>query len=408
MIKFNKKIYYKYFDLWRVSSFLDDKVAKERALHNMQLIKGQDKKDLSKYNTSQLQALGFNEKSSFEIYQYKSIREIPEISNYLNEMEDWLKMIVLPDFFDIEYLRSIFIDNSIKSKEDLLSYFKSSSCKQRIGSEKSELYAHFVLFSGGFNFPYEYAIHYSQKDEILKQFDQLKIRGNFHNHTTFSDGKCSIQQIVEMAQHSEREYVGISDHTERLYGISEADVISQHSIINDLNANNTLKILKSAECEVLTDGTLDLSVESLKRMDYVIAAIHYCTNQIKKDAEKRMIKAIENPFTNILAHPSARLYKKKVELFVDMKKIIDACVANNVVIEINGDPERLDLDPSYIDYAINKGAYFSLDSDTHSIEGFWNINNAIKIALDNHIPAERCINTFPLKQVLHFFQKQSK
>lgn len=119
--------------------------------------------------------------------------------------------------------------------------------------------------------------------------------------------------------------------------------------------------------------------------------------------ESRLIKAIENPLTKILAHPSARIYKKKPPVNVDMHKIIDACIQNNIVIEINGDPSRLDLDPKYIGYALDKGAYFSVDSDTHSLNGFFNINNSILIARELNIPPERCINTFTSSELDEFF-----
>ena len=124
---------------------------------------------------------------------------------------------------------------------------------------------------------------------------------------------------------------------------------------------------------------------------------------MKKEAEHRLITAIENEYTSILAHPSSRILNKKVELFVDMYKIIDACIANNVIIEINGDPSRLDLDPKYIKYALEKGAIFSLDADTHTSNGFKNINNAIQMALDSNIPSDRIINTFDLVKLKDTF-----
>lgn len=408
MFKFNKKVYYKYFDLWRLSSFLGDESAIKHASRNMQLIDCLCEHNLSKYSASQLQTLGFDEKSSFEICQFKETKKISAINTYLGNIEEWIKDIILPDFLDIDYLRSIFQNYNIKTKDDLLCFFQSSYSIRQLGIDNSELYAHFVLYSGGNNFPKEYALSYTQNDKIIENISSQKIRGNFHNHSTFSDGRCTIQQLAELAQTNGREYIGISDHTKQVSGISDADVECQHSLVDELNAISSVRILKGVECEILLDGSLDLSEESLMSMDYVIAAIHHGTAQIKKDAEHRLIKALENPYTCILAHPSARLYKKKVELLVDMKKIIDACVANNVAIEINGDPDRLDLDPSYIEYAVNKGAYFTLDSDTHSTNGFWNINNAIKIAHDKKIPAESCLNTFNIKEVIDFFKRKQK
>ncbi len=156
----------------------------------------------------------------------------------------------------------------------------------------------------------------------------------------------------------------------------------------------------------MSNGKLDISDDYLKRCDYIIAAVHTNTRMTKSDATNRVINAIDNTYTNILAHPSSRLYQKNVGLYLDMEKIIDACVANNVALEINGDADRLDLDPRYIKYAIKKGAYFTIDSDTHSLEGFRSINNAIRIAEDSHIPPERILNTHKKEELnLIYFKR---
>lgn len=118
-----------------------------------------------------------------------------------------------------------------------------------------------------------------------------------------------------------------------------------------------------------------------------------------------MIKAIENKNANILAHPSSRLYQRKVGLYTDIHKVIEACVRNNVAIEINGDPDRLDLAPEYIKYAIECGAMFTVDSDTHNAIGFKNINNALRIAADNSIPTDKILNTKSVKELHTFFNK---
>lgn len=156
-------------------------------------------------------------------------------------------------------------------------------------------------------------------------------------------------------------------------GVDENSLQEQWEEINSLQLKTPVKILKSIECEILKDGNLDLASNVLSQLDYVIIAIHTDVCMGKTDMERRLIKAIENPFSNILAHPSARIFGKKPPIWVDMKKIIDACVANDVALDINGAPSRLDPYPSLIEYALNKGAMFTLDSDTHNYEGYWNI-----------------------------------
>lgn len=241
------------------------------------------------------------------------------------------------------------------------------------------------------------------EEVIFDSFRGSKIRGNFHNHTTFSDGTLSLEELISLAILHHREYIGISDHSKKVNGVDEHSLEIQHQIIDKIRSTQNIHILKSIECEILDDGNLDLSPYCLEKLDYVIAAVHSNAQQPRKLMESRLIKAIENPLTKILAHPSARIYKKKPPVNVDMHKIIDACIQNNIVIEINGDPSRLDLDPKDIGYALDKGAYFSLDSDTHSLNGFFNINNSILIARELNIPPERCINTFTSSELDEFF-----
>jgi DNA polymerase (family 10) len=272
------------------------------------------------------------------------------------------------------------------------------------GSEQAELYNYFVRNSDNSSFPKEYLNR--SYSGLLSEVDGKYLYGNFHNHSTFSDGKLSINELRILAKSHGKSFIGISDHTKRVNGIDEDAVIKQHLEIDYLNnSDSSCRILKGVECEILPNGTLDFSRSVLETFDYVIIAAHRDTNMIKSVATNRLIAAIENPAANILAHPSARLYGKNVGLHLDMHKVIDACVANRVVIEINGDTDRLDLDPKYIDYALNRGAIFSLDSDTHSREGYLNINNSISIANDYHIPSSSIINTYLDFDFTHFKNK---
>lgn len=142
-----------------------------------------------------------------------------------------------------------------------------------------------------------------------------------------------------------------------------------------------------------------------KELDYLIIGAHRNEIMSKKEATRRLIRAVENPNSNILAHPQSRIYQKKVGLYLDIHMIIDACRENSVVIEINGDPDRLDLSPEHIEYAVKKGIIFSLDSDTHTENSFKNINNAIKIAEAAHIPPEQILNVQPMPKLKSIFDK---
>lgn len=401
----NKKIYYKYFDLYRLSKFLGDNLVAKRAWEIINVLNVYNCLDFNLLDKFSLLELGLSSETIHEIIEYQKSGKILFVDAYKRKVPKWIQDIILQDFFDIDFITSIIRKNNIKNKAHLSEYFRSDNLHSLFEKQVLELYAHFVDESSFDKFPLRYSIYYDDISDIVSCYCNAPILGNFHNHSIYSDGRCSIEEIAKLAQLANRKYVGISDHTKCMCGLVEDNVIDQHLVIDRVKQYSSCDILKGVECEILKKGELDMEDWALKKMDYVIVAVHTNVNMIKKEAEYRLIKAIENEYTSILAHPSSRILNKKVGLFVDMYKIIDACVANKVVIEINGDPLRLDLDPKYIKYALNKGAIFSLDSDTHSYNGFKNINNAIHMAKDCHIPSERILNTFEIARVKDVFLK---
>ncbi len=407
MIRTNKKLYYKYFDLMRVSTFLDDKDLSLRAGYVLSIIQSNNNTDLISLSPLDLQNIGFDKVTIDEIEEFRKTKEILFIHDYVNSMDKWIKFLILPDFFNLLMISRLFKEEKIGSKDQLIAYFMSKKSEEKFGKDKSELFAYFVQNMDGDTFPHKYRKEYSKYDSVTLSISGTKILGNFHNHTPYSDGRCSIKELKDMAKSYDRTYIGISDHTKRVKGVDEDTIIEQHHEIEELNSlDDNFVVLKSLECEILYNGELDISDEYLNKCDYIIAAVHSDTCMTKAEATKRVLKAVDNSYTNILAHPSSRIYQKNIGLFLDMHKIIDACVANNVAIEINGDADRLDLDPRFIMYALNKGAFFTVDSDTHSIEGFRSINNAIRIAEDYHIPPERILNTYNRERLNILFQKR--
>ncbi len=403
MKRFNKKLYYKYFDLMRISSFLGDSVQEKRATATMNVLLANPEADFERATLSTFGNLGLSVVTINEIQEYQITRQINYIENYLSQVPEWLRMLILTDFFDTTQLAQICREEKIKTKDILLSYFRGNKAKVLFGKEKALLNAHYVETFDNPNFPLAFAHSYDDSSKLRKSISGVPILGCFHNHTQYSDGQLTLRELHKIATLHGRLYVGVSDHSKTVTGMSEQEVLRQHAEIDELNAQGGCYILKSIECEIMSNGMLELNNNCLKMMDYVIAAVHHNINITKREAEQRVVRAIEHPLTSMLAHPSARMYKKKAELFVDMYKIIDACVSNGVAIEINGDPARLDLDPRYIDYALSRGAVFALNSDTHNSNGFLNINNSIAIAEMYSIPPERILNTFNESQLKNYF-----
>lgn len=403
MDRFAKKLYFKLFDIFQFLSFLGKREESEDIKHTLEIIKRYGGCDWKAINTSELYRLGVPTRVSKYIKEFQSTGEINIAKQLGSCIDEWIKDLILPGYFNNEILAHIIQNKNIHNNSDLATYVDSKEFRKEYGEDISTQYCHLINVSDWSNFPSIFIKENEPYEVILDNFSGAKIRGHFHNHTTFSDGALSLENLVSLAVLHHREYIGISDHSKKVNGVDEQKLEIQLQTIETISSLQKLHIFKSIECEILDDGNLDLSPYCLDKLDYVIAAVHSNAQQPRKLMESRLIKAIENPFTKILAHPSARIYKKKPPVNVDMHKIIDACIQNNVVIEINGDPSRLDLDPKYIGYALDKGAFFSLDSDTHNLKGFFNINNAVMIAQELRIPPERCINTFTSSELELFF-----
>jgi len=391
-----KKIYYKFVDLQRASYFLDDRPTYCFASKMLDKLKGIGDDEFNIQFCTHL----LDKQELSLVREFIKTGSISYIDGYISKIPEWLWVLIMPIFLDLDELRQIICDNSIKSKNELLDYFKSNESFLRFGEEDSLLYAHFVLNQDGSGFPDIYRVLPNERTLLRRFISNTKIKGNFHNHTTYSDGRCSIKELKELAIKYEREYIGISDHSFYVGGVSAEQLANQIHEINYLNKEGGPIILKSVECEILKDGSLDLSNDAMANLDYVIVACHCHELMKKSEATKRIIRAIENERSDILAHPLSRIYRKKAGLYLDIHKIIDACVVNHVAIEINGDPDRLDLAPEYLQYAVNKGAMFTIDSDTHLKQSFKNINNSISIAEDYFVPNDRILNTKSISELI--------
>ena len=200
------------------------------------------------------------------------------------------------------------------------------------------------------------------------------IKGIIHSHSNWSDGSNTLEEMANAAKEQGFEYLVISDHSKSAFyaqGLHEEKISAQHQLIEELNNKITgFKIFKSIESDILYDGSLDYSNVVLATFDLVIASVHSILKMTEEKAMQRLITAIENPYTTILGHMTGRLLLSRKGYPVDHKKIIDACAANNVVIELNAHPSRLDIDWRHISYALEKNVMISIDPDAHSIEGF--------------------------------------
>ena len=208
------------------------------------------------------------------------------------------------------------------------------------------------------------------------------------------------------------EYLVISDHSKSAFyanGLSEERIREQHLYIDTLNAKlGPFKIFKSIESDILNDGSLDYDDKILASFDLIIASVHSNLKMTEEKAMMRLPKAIENPYTTILGHPTGRLLLSRNGYPVDHKKIIEACAVNHVVIELNAHPRRLDVHWQWIDYAIEKGVLLSIDPDAHALGGFDDIQYGVLAAQKGGLTKENNLSSFSLTQFEDWLQGNKK
>jgi len=230
-------------------------------------------------------------------------------------------------------------------------------------------------------------------DELIRAED---IRGVVHAHTTYSDGIHTLEEMVEEAKNLGYEYLTITDHSQAAFyanGLKPDRLLEQFSAIDKLNAQQKdFKIYKSIESDILNDGSLDYDEEILKQFDLIIASVHTNLKMDEKKATQRLITAIENPYTTILGHPTGRILLARSGYPIDHAKVIDACAANGVHLELNANPLRLDIDWTWIPYAREKGVLISINPDAHSKGGIQDIKYGTLVARKGRLTKAGCLN----------------
>ena len=241
------------------------------------------------------------------------------------------------------------------------------------------------------------------KQPITSLITMEDIKGVVHNHTDWSDGIDPLADFAVACKKRGYEYTVISDHSKNAHyagGLKEKQVMQQMKQIAELNKQwKPFKIFKSIECDILVSGELDFPNELLTRFDLVIVSVHQLLKMDEAKATKRLIKAIENKYTTIVGHISGRQLLIRPGYPLNYKKVIDACAANQVIIEVNANPYRLDIDWTHIPYALQKGVMISINPDAHSIAEIDNIRWGVSAARKGGLTKEMTWNAMSLKKV---------
>jgi len=230
------------------------------------------------------------------------------------------------------------------------------------------------------------------------------MRGLIHCHTNWSDGVDSLEQMAAAAQSHGYEYILITDHSQSAAyagGLQPERVLAQQAAIDALNTKlASFRILKGIESDIRVDGSLDYDEDILRTFDLIIASVHQKLDMTEGEATDRVVKAIENPYTAILGHPTGRLLLQRPGFPLDFEKIFDACVANNVAIEINANCKRLDIDWRLVHKGRDRGVLFSIGPDAHRLEGIDYVRYGIGIARKGWLEKSHVLNTRSAEELL--------
>ena len=243
----------------------------------------------------------------------------------------------------------------------------------------------------------------AEKHKLPHLIEWTNLRGTFHNHTTASDGRATLENMVAAAKELGLEYLGIADHSKASFqanGLDETRLAAQVARIAELNAaDKGFRIFAGTECDILKDGSLDFADEVLATLDYVVASVHSSFTMPEAEMTNRIIRACENPHVTMLGHLTGRLLLSREPYQLNIPAILDAAAATGTIIELNANPRRLDLDWRWWPLAKEKGVKCAINPDAHTTAGLQDLLFGVGIARKGWLTKNDVINTLPLTRI---------
>ncbi len=254
------------------------------------------------------------------------------------------------------------------------------------------------------------------EDALPSLLTRDDLAGCLHNHSTYSDGSQSLRQMAEAARNQGFSYFGICDHSQSLRiadGLSPEQVRKQQAEVNRLNeafvedAGEAFRIFHGIESDILSDGALDYEPNVLDLFDFVVASVHTGFNMSEKEATQRLVRAVENPYTRILGHPTGRLLLQREGYPIDHTRVIEACAEHDVALELNANPHRLDLDWSWIRRATDRGVLISINPDAHAIREIDYMKWGVAVGRKGWLTPPQCLNAKSLNAFTRWLDEES-
>lgn len=260
-------------------------------------------------------------------------------------------------------------------------------------------------------------IRAAAEGDLPKLVDTSDLRGTFHCHTTYSDGRASVAEMADAARQRGWAYLGIADHSQSAGyagGLPPAAVKKQHREIDAWNAEHggrgkkRFRLFKGVESDILADGSLDYSDDVLRSFDYVVGSVHSNFALDEKEQTRRLIRAVSNPHITMLGHATGRLLLRRNGYAVDVHAVIDAAAEHGVCVEINADPNRLDVDWKAARYAASRGVLVPVNPDAHSTGALGNVAWGINVARKAWLTAPQVLNTWDLDKLENYLAERKQ
>ncbi|MEJ2091099.1 MAG: DNA polymerase/3'-5' exonuclease PolX [Syntrophobacterales bacterium] len=246
-------------------------------------------------------------------------------------------------------------------------------------------------------------IEAAQKGKLPQLITLDDIRGDLHTHTKVTDGRNTLAEMAEAAQERGYDYLAITNHSQRVtmtHGLDAQKLRQEMEKIDKFNDNSKgIRVLKAIEVDILEDGSLDLPDEVLKDLDLTVCSVHYNWNMSRKDMTERIIRAMDNPYFHILGHPTGRLIGKREPYDVDMEKILEAARERGCFLELDSQPDRLDLSDVHCKLAKDLGVKIAISTDAHSVADLDYLRFGIGQARRGWLEPEDVLNTRTWRQL---------
>ncbi|MDP8243391.1 MAG: DNA polymerase/3'-5' exonuclease PolX [Candidatus Hinthialibacter antarcticus] len=255
-------------------------------------------------------------------------------------------------------------------------------------------------------------IQQAQNGTLPELIEAKHIRSALHNHTTDSDGFLSLEELANQAKARGYAFIAVTDHSGSLgvaNGLSPERLKRQIEQVREFNETvKGIEVLAGTEVDIRADGRLDFDDDLLKELDVVIASVHASFEQLKDKMTARILRAIENPYVDIIAHPTGRLIGRRPPIEFDEEAVFAKAAETQTVMEINCYPARLDLNDVHIRQAKAHGVLFSINTDTHKVEHFDHLELGVKMARRGGLSADNVINSMTCKQYLSWKKKKTR